>query len=99
MAHRDEVAVGQGGEAVVVALSAGQLGHVAAEVDGEDGLHAVFIGEEEERAAFGVPGDGVGGVVPVGGEVGLGARGDVEHHDAVLVALIAVALHAEPCQA
>ncbi len=60
--------------------------------------HAHIGSKEIQRLGVGVPGDRIGCEIPIGSKIGLLTGGAVHNEYAVLVTLISVMLHAEPCQ-
>ncbi len=99
MAHGQKGGAVDRGKRLVVILAFGHYAYLTGGCgDAEDRSHAIFGSDEVDRLRVGIPCDRVGGVVPVDGEIGLFACGEIEREYAVFVRFIPVMFHAEPCE-
>ena len=98
--HGNEAVVAYGGEGGEIGALVGELADgLCLHINGEHGNHALVGSDEIDALAVGRPCELVDGVVPVGGDIALLGCVAVEDEEAVAVALVAVVLHREPCQA
>ncbi len=86
-------------EGGVVGAFVGKLAYSRClELDVECRHNAVFGSSEINRTSVGSPCKSVNRIVPVSCGIAAHTCGEVEHEEAVAVALISVVLHGEPCQ-